>query len=1232
VNESQVFTDALKLATPAERDAFLDGACAGDPALRAAVDCLLRAHDRHPDFLERPIETLSGTLAATTAGAGPPPVPTGLVIAGRYKLLEEIGEGGMGTVWMAQQHEPVKRLVAIKLIKPGMDSRQVLARFEAERQALALMDHPNIAKVHDGGATPEGRPFFVMELVKGVPITNYCDDHRLTVRQRLELFVPVCQAVQHAHQKGVIHRDLKPSNVLVALYDERPVPKVIDFGVAKAAGEQLTERTLQTGFGAVVGTVEYMSPEQASFNNLDIDTRSDIYSLGVLLYELLTGTTPLQKKMGREVALLDMLRMIRDEDPPRPSIRLSTSEGLPSTAASRGAVPKKLTGLLGGELDWIVMKALEKDRNRRYETASAFAADVQRYLADEPVLACPPSAGYRFRKFARRNRGPVLAASLVFLALIGGVIGTTWGLIREEHARQREEDERRTAEANADRAVKNLAQAQLGFDKANDAVEQYLKAVTEDADLKHKYDLRALRKRLLEAAVPFFQWFTQQRPDEPVLEAQRGRAYGRLAAVRVEFGETEGALTDYERMQAVFARLVTDYPSEPEYRQYLARSHNSAGLLLKKLGQWNAADQAFRQALEIREQLAAEFPSEIEYQQEVARSHNNRAILLAEQRQGLAAEQAFRRALEIREKLAARFPKNPEHRYELARSHGNLATAMNDAAQKPAAERAFRTALDIFETLAAEFPGMPAYRQDLAMCHNNLGAVLSTQGKWEAAEHSHRRALEIQEKLTTQFPTAVDYRHDLAMSAINFGALLRDRGQAEASLEWYTKAITLLEPVLRREPRLVTERKYLRDAHWGRAEAQDTLGRSSDAVKDWDRALELGPAPEQQQVARRKRALALARAGDHAKVLAAAKDLDGGTLYDIASITALAALHVGNDAKLQDEHAARAIELLRRAVAAGYTDVAQLKRDKNLDALRNRDDWPKLVAGLEARADQVVVARRRAIDRNATDAGAHDSLGIALEKRGNQDEAIAEYREALRLKPDLYQAQDNLGRVAWQLAAGPDLKARDPERAAGLVRHVLDLNPKPPWLAGYAPILLLTGDVAAYRQVCAQVLDQFGDTTDARTAYLVARIGGLGPDAVSDPDLLVRLADRAVQAEPVPHYLHVLGLAHYRAGDFNRAIERLTESVNGNWSGNAANWLVLAMAHYRLGNAGDARKWFDQAVRTIDPPGAREPDAGLRGLHRHDVTACVVLRREAEVLLGLRPGPLPGVKAPGGKD
>ena len=330
------------------------------------------------------------------------------MVAGRYKLLEAIGEGGMGTVWAAEQTKPVRRKVAVKLIKAGMDSKSVLARFDAERQALAVMDHPNIAKVLDGGLTESGRPFFVMEYVKGLPITEYCDAMRLEIPARLGLFVQVCQAVQHAHQKGIIHRDLKPSNILVAPYDDKPVPKVIDFGLAKAMHQSLTELTLHTAHEAVMGTPLYMSPEQAQLNNLDVDTRSDLYSLGVLLYELLTGTTPLEKHRFKEAAWDEIRRIIREEEPPRLSTRLSSSVMLPSLAANRGTEPSRLTALVRGELDWIVMKSLEKDRNRRYATANDLVLDVQRYMADEPVQACPPTVGYRLRKLLRRHKGPVV--------------------------------------------------------------------------------------------------------------------------------------------------------------------------------------------------------------------------------------------------------------------------------------------------------------------------------------------------------------------------------------------------------------------------------------------------------------------------------------------------------------------------------------------------------------------------------------------------------------------------------------------------------------------------------------------------------------------------------------------------------------------------------------------------------------------------------------------------------
>jgi serine/threonine protein kinase/tetratricopeptide (TPR) repeat protein len=801
--EKSIFLRAIEIPSAEQRAAFLASACGTDRELRGQVEALLGAHEQSLGLLDAP-----GLAVPTTAL--PPPEGSGTGF-GPYKLLQGIGEGGMGAVWMAQQTEPVRRLVALKVIKPGMDSAQVIARFEAERQALALMDHPHIAKVFDAGATPEGRPYFVMELVKGVPITRFCDERHLTPRERLELFVPVCQAVQHAHQKGVIHRDLKPSNVLVAVYDGQPVPKIIDFGVAKAVGQPLTERTLVTGFGAVVGTLEYMSPEQAQLNQLDIDTRSDIYSLGVLLYELLTGTTPLRRERVRGAALLEVLRRIREEEPARPS----TTAELPGIAANRGLEPKRLSGLVRGELDWIVMKCLEKDPSRRYETASGLARDVQRYLADEPVQACPPSTWYRLRKTVRRHKGPFLAAALVLAALLVGVVGTTVGWLRARAAEQLAGERLAQVQRANVQTTQALGESEKARKEADDArrrTREALYTLTDEALkplLAKQVELGAREKAFLRKAQKLFEEFARSQGDTE--QARRDRADGafRVARVRRPLGELKEAEKALRDALAVRRQLAADFPPVPEYRDDLAATYFDLGLVLLPMGRIPDAEAAYREALALRRKLAADFPAVANYRHGLAATHGNLGALLAEAGRPGEAEAAYREALAQQQQLLAESPKDPESHLALAMTHGNLGDLLYATGRPQAAEPFLRQAVAHMEKLCTAFPSVPEYAHAGARNYNSLGRLLWTMGRSKEAETAYRKALGVQRKLAARYPTVPAYRRELAITLTNLGPLFASTARSDDAEAAYREALILHHRLADDFPRVPSYRREL---------------------------------------------------------------------------------------------------------------------------------------------------------------------------------------------------------------------------------------------------------------------------------------------------------------------------------------------------------------------------------------------------------------------------------------
>jgi serine/threonine protein kinase/tetratricopeptide (TPR) repeat protein len=819
--EEAIFHAALEIAGADQRSAYLQAACAEEPDLRQRVEALLRRCSEAAGPLDRPAPRLAATAAD-------PPIDRPGTVIGTYKLLEQIGEGGFGVVFMAEQQEPIRRKVALKVLKPGMDSKQVIARFEAERQALALMDHPNIAKVLDAGQTSSGRPYFIMDLVKGMPVTDYADQNNLPVRERLELFVAVCQAVQHAHQKGIIHRDIKPSNVLVTLHDGTPVVKVIDFGIAKALGQQLTDKTLHTGFAQLVGTPLYMSPEQAALSGLDVDTRSDIYSLGVVLYELLTGTTPFDKERLKDVGFDELRRIIREEEPAKPSTRISTLGQAASTvSANRQSDPKRLSRFLRGELDWIVMKCLEKDRNRRYDTANSLALDVERFLADEAVQACPPSAWYRFSKLARRHKAGLSAGLLAAGALVltSAVLAISNVRISQEVelkeealklatekeklateqadlARTREDEARkqerlakkhadeagrqqRRAERNLQRALNEKARADQNLASAEKAVDTYLNKTVGDPRLKAA-DLYEFRKELLATAIPFYEEFARQEGHDPLTKAKGGSAYHRLALVRAEMGDKQQALADLDQARAVFIRLVADSPAEFRYRVEVAQIYLDRGGVLRELGQHSAALDDFRQALVLAEALVHDFPGQPQSRHTLAMSRAHLGQVLQEFGKAADAEQAYRQAVAINKELAEEFPAVVQYRRNLANEHNSLGRLLAELGKPHQAEDPFRQAATLLEHVTKEAPHVAQDRQRLAGIYDNLGVVLGQLRKSTEGLASIRKALAIQEQLGNEFVAIPEYRRELAITQVNLAVLLRDLGErAEAEQALY---------------------------------------------------------------------------------------------------------------------------------------------------------------------------------------------------------------------------------------------------------------------------------------------------------------------------------------------------------------------------------------------------------------------------------------------------------------
>jgi eukaryotic-like serine/threonine-protein kinase len=1106
-----IFFETLERA-PDQWCAYLDEACSSNVELRARVDQLLLAHGS--------IRSIHGGPTST-----PPlehrvdPLEGPGTVIGPYRLLQKIGEGGFGIVYMAEQIQPVRRKVALKILKPGMDTRQVIARFEAERQALALMDHPNIAQVFDGGATSTGRPYFVMELVRGIPITEFCDQNLLSVRQRLALFVNVCQAVQHAHQKGIIHRDLKPTNVMVTLHDDKQVVKVIDFGIAKAVGQQLTEKTLFTNFTQMIGTPPYMSPEQAQLSGLDVDTRTDIYALGVLLYELLTGTTPFDQERLRTVAFDEIRRIIREEEPPRPSTRLSSVDDAVTIASTkRGSDPRRLSQLLRGELDWLVMKCLEKDRNRRYETANGLAMDILRYLKNEPVHACPPSLAYKMRLFSRRYK-PLLMTVGLFLAVVAcGCAITIWQAFQTAAARDAavkaqlalSETRQHAAEERANTIARDLESLNL----ANNLVESGLAHADFAEWSKAEADLSKAVKT---------------RPDHSYVWLTRGDQYARL-------GLWDLAAADFQRAFQL---------KEPA---------STRALCLHAILSFYVGDaQGYRR---VCERMTARLPEAIDAR---ASAEISRACLLDEhpiidpERLVQLASQAVN-ASKTFTRLA-----NLGCAYYRAGQYENALERLREA----------RSANSRFETIWMD--------SVVAMAHHRLGQPELARNALNAASESLGRRFQAKSE--------------------NSGADLNAQWWYEAQADIY----------YREAKRLIQGSKPQDDPRrlCYRGDSLAALGRNQEALLSYSRALEIAPKFE---TAWSRRAALNARLGNWEQAL---KDYEQirSQQPDRAGANNRLAWYLATCPELKLRDSRRAVELAEKAVTLGpkiascwntlgmaryraqnYAgSLKALMKAMELGEGKRSDDW-LILAMAEWRLDQKSKAKQlftHALHR--------------IEAESNNDQELMQIRDeaasliGLREKPMTLPATgpfDDTSAYTILIEIEPEalwvyglrgdtcanLRQWD-QAAADLARACEDPSAGYQVWYRYAAARLATNDLEGYRRVRSEILSRFAKTQAAWLAHHLLYVSVVLPAQADEAETMIQMANFAIS--PSPSNPRVRGAANYRAGKYAPAIADLNESAKV-FPRRAWDWLFMAMAHYQLGHAEEAKQSMKKAMEWID--------------------------------------------------